>query len=69
MFALPSEGSHIFVWGVLGELEGTFPKVPSNNPASNPRPKQKGGFFFVNCIKSVNFCYIIFEYLEIDIFI
>ena len=67
MFALPSEGSNPFCWGVLGELEGTFPKVPSNNPASPPRGKAV--FFFVNCIKSVNFCYIIFEYLEIDIFI
>ena len=44
LFALPSLGTYSFFWGVLGELEGTFPKVPSNNPA--PRsffPKSFGG--------------------------
>ena len=32
MFALPSEGTNPIFGGVLGELEGTFSKVPSNNP-------------------------------------
>ena len=35
MFALPSMGSHIFVWGVLGELEGSF----SKDPSKKSRPK------------------------------
>ena len=41
MFALPSEGSNPFCWGVLGELEGTFSKVPSNKPRphKNRAPK------------------------------
>ena len=40
MFALPSEGINILFGGVLGELEGTFSKVPSNNPAPlKSRPK------------------------------
>ena len=34
MFALPSEGSHIFVWGVLGGVGAFFQKVPHKNPAS-----------------------------------
>ena len=35
LFALPFEGINILFGGVLGELEGTFSKVPSNQP----RPK------------------------------
>ena len=48
MFALPPMGSNPFCWGVLGELEGTFPKVPSNKshpltraPSNKPRPLEK----------------------------
>ena len=41
MFALPSMGSQSYFWGVLGELEGTFPKVPSNKS----RPSKKRVLF------------------------
>ena len=34
LFALPSVGSNPFCWGVLGELEGSFSKDPSNKSSS-----------------------------------
>ena len=42
MFALPSVGSNLFVWGVLGELEGSFSKDPSNKSPFILRP-----YFFI----------------------
>ena len=46
LFALPSMGSNPFCWGVLGELEGTFPKVPSNKSRPLKPPPRKGAFLF-----------------------
>ena len=40
MFALPSEGSNPFCWGVFGGCGGLFPKSPHKNraPRTIPRP-------------------------------